>query len=316
MAKLTNTFSWSFSAAADFDECRRKRYWSKYGMWNGWDPSAPEIQRKAYQLNKMDNRYSLQGQAVEQAVMWVLREKQAGRDVTVDEAYDRVAKPFLNRCWKESKSRQWESSPKRYCCLREHYYGELDVAAGKELASAVTEHAKRCIGHFQERVLPRLEHVRAEHEVHVATVDQGGDPESFAFEGTKIYAIPDYVYRVGDQWHIHDWKSGRPKKEHQVQLALYGLWAHVKHRVSPENIVVYIEYLHDGVLAFEQLVAHHLESVKELARSSVSDMADYLVDGDIKANKPLPREDWDLALSRSSCRWCNFYELCKAELEK
>ena len=65
MAELENTFSWSYSAASDFEVCRRRRYWSKYGKWGGWSPQASPEQRKAYQLDKMDNLYSLLGQAVD-----------------------------------------------------------------------------------------------------------------------------------------------------------------------------------------------------------------------------------------------------------
>ena len=72
MAELKNTFSWSFSAGSDFDDCRRRRYWNKYGMWGGWGRNAPAESQLAYRLNKMNNRYSLQGQAAEEAVMWVL----------------------------------------------------------------------------------------------------------------------------------------------------------------------------------------------------------------------------------------------------
>ena len=112
MAELKNTFSWSFSASQDFEECRRKRYWSKYAMWNGWSNKATKLQKTAYRLNKMQNRYALMGQAVEDAAMWILREKQDGRDAGVDEAYEKIARPFLNRCWKESKGGQWRTSPR------------------------------------------------------------------------------------------------------------------------------------------------------------------------------------------------------------
>jgi len=315
MAELKNTFSWSFSAAGDFDECRRKRYWSKYGMWKGWDPKASELQRKAYRFNKMDNRYSLQGNAVEYAVMWVLRQKQEGKDVTADEAYEQIAKPFLNKSWKESRDGTWQADPKRHCCLHEHYYPDLNPTPEKEWTAALAEHTKLCIANFIERVLPRLEHVKPEQEVDIATPEKGGDPESFEFEGTKIYAIPDYVYRVDDQWHIHDWKSGKSRPEHKQQLVLYGLWANLKHGVPPENVFVYIEYLRDGVVALQQLTDRDLETVKAQIRDSVTDMTGYLVDGDTQRNAALPREEWDLAPTRSPCRRCNFYELCEPEFE-
>lgn len=104
MAELVNAFSWSFSAARDFEECRRRRYWAKYAAWGGWSDSATPIQKTAYRLAKMRNRFSLQGEAVERAVMWALRERQNGRDVAPEGAFETVARPYLRQCWDESTS--------------------------------------------------------------------------------------------------------------------------------------------------------------------------------------------------------------------
>jgi len=310
--ELVNKFSWSFSAAADFEECRRKRYWSKYAMWGGWDASASPVQRKAYQFSKMDNHHTVQGQAVEEAVMWALRRKQEGRDVTPEEVYESAARPILIRSWKESKSGGWEQDPKGCCCLREHYYGEWDAESEKAVGARMKETVHRCIENFLRLVLPRLADVRPEDEVAVA---KSGAPESFAWEGITIYAIPDYVYRRQGLWHIHDWKSGGVKPEHQDQLALYGLWAHQKHGIPPDQIVVFVEYLREGKVAMQALDESWLERARERIRLSVGDMAEYLVDGDGARNQPLPREDWELATDRGICARCNFFELCKPELD-
>ena len=109
MAELKNTFSWSFSAAEDFEACRRRRYWSKYGMWGGWARNASPEQRAAYRLNKMDNRWGLMGQAAENAIMWVLREHQQGRAATAAAAWEKVARPFLTQKWSESAAGNWRN---------------------------------------------------------------------------------------------------------------------------------------------------------------------------------------------------------------
>lgn len=313
MAELKNTFSWSFSAHEDFDECRRRRYWSKYAKWGGWDSSASEIQRKAYMLDKMDNRYSIQGNAVELSVMWVLREKQAGRDVSVDDAYEKIARPFLNNCWKESKNKEWQRDVKHLCNLREHYYPEQCSQDEKEWTPLVIENTRRCVGNFIERVLPQLEHVTQADEVEIAQVGGGGDPEHFVIEDVKIYAIPDYVYRDQGLFHIIDWKSGRPKPSHRNQVLLYGLWAHLKHGVPADEITVTLHYLSEGTAVIETLSDDGLLEIQAVVGDSVGDMTAYLEGEDRGRNKPLPREEWDLAPTREPCRFCNFYELCEPE---
>jgi hypothetical protein len=313
VAELQNTFTWSFSAAEDFEQCRRKRYWAKYGMWGGWAENATPQQRAAYRLGKMENGHSLLGQAVETAALWVIRQHQAGATVTADQAYEAAARPFLNRAWKESKDGGWRQSPKKYCCLKEFYYHELDADAQRRWVDMIVRQSRQCLATLLDSVLPRIAQVHKEQEIPIAT-PAAGDPEHFHCEGIKIYAIPDYVYRQGPELHIHDWKAGKVRERHQGQLSLYGLWAHVNHQVPPGQIHVHIEYLADGHVDSRALTAGDLELAKAHIAESVREMAEYLVDSDIGRNIPCPKEEWEMAAAPSLCRLCNFRELCAPEL--
>jgi len=311
--KLQNTFSWSFSAAADFDICRRRRYWSKYGMWGGWEKTASADQKKAYQLNKMNNRWGLMGQAAENAVMRVLRQHQAGAPISAEEAFETAARPFLRQKWTESRRGEWKTDPKGKCCLREHYYGTMGDE--KEVAEQMTAQIKECIVHFVEKVLPRIQMVAREQELPVRTPDQGGDPEHITWSGVKLYVIPDYAYRIGGQFHIHDWKAGKVKEAHREQLGLYALWAREKFGARPEDIFLYVEYLHSGQVAPFQIAEADYELLKARIEGSVAEMTEYLVDFDRSKNIPLPKEEWELAGDPDACRQCNFFELCREEIE-
>jgi hypothetical protein len=314
MAPLPNRFSWSFSAAEDFEQCRRLRYWSKYAKWGGWEQNASPLQRAAYRLDKMDNRYALRGRAVEEGVRWMLRESQAGRPVSAEDAYRQIARPLLNRSWKESLDRQWQENPKRFCCLHEHYYPSHQTSDPETWIPRIVETTQRCFAHFVEKVLPRLAGVEPSQEIHVASAAESGDPESFDLHGVKVYAIPDYAYCRGDGIHIHDWKSGAPKPGHVRQVSIYGQWAHLKHGFDPARIQVTCEYLADGTTHQEALSAARLAAVTEAIGESVADMAAYLVQEDRERNLPLPRELWELTIDRSMCRRCRFHELCAPEL--
>ncbi|MFL2860432.1 MAG: PD-(D/E)XK nuclease family protein [Pontiellaceae bacterium] len=313
MGRLKSVFSWSFSAAEDFEQCRRRRYWSKYAMWGGWEASASDEQKTAYRLNKMDNRWGLMGQAAERAIMWVLKENQLGVEVTAEQAWKTVARPFLTQKWTESLDGKWKQKPKQFCCLREHYYEQLDDdnAAKREIADQV----KLCIENFITNFLPRFAEIDAKQEIRIATPEMSGDSEHFVYEGVKVYAIPDYVYRVGDQVHIHDWKAGRMKPEqHRLQLATYALWAIVKYGVSIENIFLYVEYLKEGKVFPFQLTESEMDETRTFIGESVGEMSEYLVDYDREKNQALPKDEWELTLDLSACKFCNFYELCQPEL--
>jgi len=310
---LTNAFSWSISARDDFEECRRRRFWSKYAMWGGWNAAAPAQARDAYRLGKMQNCFSLQGAALERAVLWALRRIQAGDPVTADDAYAEAARPFLNAAWRESKTGRWRDSPKRCCCLHEHYYPDHHTTPEPERIQRMIATVQRGLTHAVARVLPALAAVRPEQEVAIHQAG-GGDPESFLLDGLKVYAIPDYAYRDGDTLHIHDWKSGQIRPSHRDQMAVYGLWAHTVHGQAPGAIRVHLEYLPHETTASDTATAAGLEQARAMIRQSAADMAAYLVNGDARRNEPLPREDWDLCAEPDVCRRCAFYELCKPEL--
>ena len=313
MARLQNRFTWSFSAAADFEECRRKRFWNKYAKWGGWERNATELQRTAYHLDKMDNRFTLQGDAVERTILWVLRQSQQGNAVTAEQAYEEVARPHLNNAWRESKAGLWRRDAKKHCCLHEHYYPDLHPGDDTSWTEGVIATIKQCTANFIEHTLPRLAGVTPAMEIPIANSETGGDPESFELEGIKIYAIPDYAYRRDGRLVIHDWKSGKPRPTHQGQMALYGLWAQVKHGASPDDIDVTLEYLADGSHHTETLNTERLEEVMMAIGESVADMTMYLIGEDREQNRPVPQEEWDLAPDRSPCRHCNFHQLCAPE---
>lgn len=315
MPELVNTFSWSLSAADDFSECRRRRYWAKYAMWGGWKEQASPLQKTAYRLSKMDNRYALIGRAVELAVVWALRELQAGRAVAVEDAYVKAARPYLNQCWSDSKKQLWRAQPKRHCCLHEHYYPQFHTRTEPEMTKQMIDQVKVCVGHFLDTVWPRLSAVRREDEVAIATPETGGDPESFPFDNVKIYAIPDYAYRRDGQLHIHDWKSGNPKPEHKLQMGIYGLWAHVRHGLPIGQIHVHLEYLLPSRVESATLTDADVTHIQQVIRESVGEMTEYLDGGDLRRNQPLPQDQWELAADTDLCRHCNFYELCKPELD-
>lgn len=312
--QLKNTFSWSHSAAVDFETCQRKRYWNKYGKWGGWDIRAAPEARKAYQLDKMDNFYSMLGQAVEQAAMHILRVHQAGGKCSDAEAYDRVAKVFMNDVWSDSRAGEWRNNPKRFRCLREHYYKTMSKEEERALAARIAEQAKACLKNFADRTMPRIADVAQGMELAIESADTPGDIENFMFEGVKVYAIPDYAYRKDGAIHIHDWKAGAERAAHLDQLAVYGLWAATKHRKQSENILVYAEYLTSGSVLADSIEESDLARAALRIETSIADMTEMLVDADRSRNEPLPIEEWELALTCEPCRHCNFYELCEDEL--
>lgn len=314
MAGLKNIFTWSISTGNDFELCRRRHYWKKYGSWNGWDKSSSDEAKKAYLLKNMQNRWSLIGVVAEKSIMWMLKQHQSKNRVSHDDVWNKIARPELTQKWNESKEGKWNISPKKYCLLSEHYYEkEIDeISIKKQIAKQV----KNCILNFEKVILPRLSSIDEIQEIKILTTEMSGDVEHFLYEGVKIYAIPDYAYKIDDKIHIHDWKAGKVKtKEHRSQLSLYALWAIEKYNYSLENIFLYIEYLNEPKVDPFQISEKDLDEVKLKLEESVGEMTEYLVNFDREKNEPLPKEEWELTADRTNCHFCNFKELCKDEFE-
>jgi CRISPR/Cas system-associated exonuclease Cas4 (RecB family) len=313
MAELVNNFSWSYSAAADFSDCHRKRYLGKYAKWGGWTSEATEEQCTTYRLSKMDNRYTLQGEVVERSAVWMMRQQQKGVPVSAEEAYETIARGLLRKAWDESTRQLWKIDVKK-CCLHEHYYPDFLQLEQMELMVTLSDAVKQCLQNFERVFVEKFAFIAPENEVQITRVGMG-DPEHFMFEGIKVYAIPDYVHKQGDRWFIYDWKSGKIREEHRKQLGVYALWAHVKHHVAPENIHISLEYLQTGQSIGSDITEEDLEATRVEIRASVEEMKEYLVDGDIGSNEPLPRENWPQTSRFGFCRNCSFYELCAPELD-
>lgn len=282
-------------------------------MWGGWEKNAAPKTKQAYRLNKMTNRWGIMGVATEETIMRVLRQHQAGNPITAEEAYEKVARPFLIRCWKESRNGDWKQKPKQFCCLHGHYYNTMTDE--KAAIGAIREQVMNCTQNFIEKVLPRIEKITFEQEIRIQTPEQGGDPENITWNNVKMYVIPDYAYRIGNQMHIHDWKAGKIKESHRDQLAGYALWAEVKYNEKIEDTFLYVEYLNEGQVLPFQLKTEEFDKQKSRIEASVAEMSEYLVDFDREKNEPLPKEEWELAADPNSCKLCKFYELCRLEQE-
>jgi CRISPR/Cas system-associated exonuclease Cas4 (RecB family) len=151
-------------------------------------------------------------------------------------------------------------------------------------------------------------------EIPIAPVGKG-DVEHLLIDGIKVYTIPDYVYVEDGVWHILDWKSGKAKPEHAAHVCLYALWAHRKHGVPADKILLSLEYLQEGRQLELPVTAFDLEQVMERLHDSVQDMAQYLEEADITLNRALPKAEWDLCFDPELCSRCPFFELCEPELE-
>ncbi len=314
MAELKNRFCWSFSQGKDFNECRRRHYWNRYGFWGGWDAMAPIEARTAYRLKQIQNKWSLIGEAVDRTIHEVIERAVVKAPISLDAALAKAA-GLLRAAWREHQSGKWRSDPKHCTCIRELYYNEVpaESSAGRTAwADSVKERTETCLRNFFEHVLPRLEGVTANDLLPIARAEQG-DPEHFHLGLVKIYAIPDCAYRSAGATVIHDWKTGIRRDEHRRQLAIYGVWAQSKHHVAPDHVTLLAEYLESGETSAQPFDDAAARATCDAIVASVNDIRKFIADGDTERNEPLPIESFPKTDDLKKCRNCNYRELCNRQ---
>lgn len=306
MAKFKSEFSWSFSRNSLFRECRRAYFYYYYASWGGWDRNVNVFIRRAYILKNIRNTDAWIGDIVHQVIKWILESKinctpNLFNDKGIMSHTQAVlkAKKMLSLTWEQSRSRQWEKNVKNNLNLFEHYY---DIEMDRDiLASKLQKVTKSLRSIYSGGFLDSLDQIAKDGFLTIDELD------SFDFEGTKLYAIPDFAVR-NNGYILYDWKTGKPYDKDVLQLSCYILYAMSKWKANPSDIKIIPVYLaQDGEL-FEAIKPVELEEVKNYIRDSIKEMKSVLID--LENNKTdiknCPKMDNTII-----CKRCRFKEICK-----
>jgi hypothetical protein len=300
-------FSWSYSRRRQLDDCPRGYYWNYYGYHNGWLDDADPDAQLAYRLKKLTSLHMYVGNVVHELAVDAISRERDGASVRAEELIQR-GRELLNRAYLESKDREaFLQRPKDRTMFRSFYYDsgpsqrEIDSVRDKLFTSIPNLLASAS---FAEAVrAPFVE------------VEEPGELTSFRVNGYQVYARPDLLYRDDSgTYHLVDWKTGKPTEGHIRQLRVYGLFLQSRPDLEDAPIEGHVEYLYLGERADLSLSADDLEDQRREIDESVATMRSYLESPE--DNKPLPRDRFPLKGDIGSCRWCNFYELCREEIEE
>jgi hypothetical protein len=304
MAELANVFSWSRSRAAMFEDCRRRYYYHYYGAWGGWEPTAPPAVRALYVLKHLTGRQGWAGRVVHGAVELALRALHAGRELPEAWLIEETVRRMRAE-WRFSRRGGYRERPKDGVALFEHEYG-LDVAPATW--QALREHVVRCLRNFHR--LPLLEEIRRTPRERWILIE---DVRAFDFEGTPVYAAPDFGYWTrADRLALVDWKTGSPDPgETAVQLGGYALYAQDILDTPPDRVDLLEVNLRAGEVTVHPWDAARLDAMRERLRLSIRAMKAWLRDpeGNVAVLEDFERTE-DLRL----CRGCNFRAVCRPEL--
>jgi hypothetical protein len=304
MAELANVFSWSRSRAGMFQECRRRYYYHYYGAWGGWDPAAPPELRRLYVLKQLTGRQGWAGRIVHETVELVLKALHAGQELPEARLLDETVRRMREE-WRFSRRGGYRERPKEAVALFEHEY---DVAVPPQGWQVLRDHVLRCLRNFHR--LPLLEDIRRTPGERWILIE---DVRAFPFEGTPVYAAPDFGYWTrDDRLALVDWKTGSPDPdETAVQLGGYALYARDILDVSPERVDLLEVNLRAGEVTSHPWDEARLADIRERLRLSIRGMKAWLRDPE--ANVAV-LDDFERTEDLRLCRWCNFKRVCRPEL--
>ncbi|MBI2095783.1 MAG: PD-(D/E)XK nuclease family protein [Candidatus Omnitrophica bacterium] len=302
MAVLENIFSWSKSRDEEFQECRRKYYYSRYASWGGWDKNAPKKTRAAYVLKNLKNRWAWKGERVHHAVERVLKTLRSGRTMPLEEAAESLTRQMREDYRSSKAKKNWEN-PKNSVGLFEHEY---ERAVPDEVWRDFHRSSVECLRHFFES--PFFKELSDDDKTSWLVIE---DLEEFDFQDAKVYVKLDFARKKDGKIEILDWKTGKnDAAAATVQIGAYAIYAMKKWGVSAGDIRAYLVNLGvDQPAPAPQAVNEALiEETRKIMAQSIGRMRQLLADP--QKNVPLPEDEFPYTDNDRLCNFCSFYKIC------
>lgn len=289
--EFTPILGWSVSRWDTFSACRRQYYYQYYTKVEGGRDRENFLTLKA--LKDLTSIPLEIGNVTHKIIEILLKRMQ------------KTTKPIDMRRFddfvRENTKRIVESKN-----FSEIYYEELEAIDPQvQILPKVSEALKNLLGGG------RIEWLA---EKAVESKDQWIiDPEGYGecrIGGQKAYCKVDFMFPVGDELHILDWKTGKKDdKKHGRQLRGYVTWAYFHFGVAAEKIVPTVAYLIPEYKERSIKVNEFdVEAFAEQIREETEEMYDYCED--IEQNTPLAKSEFPMTENLKLCSFCNFRELC------
>lgn len=323
---FANQFGWSISRESMFDSCRRRYYYHYYLSWGGWNDSAPPLAREAFKLKRLTSLPLWRGQLIHYVTTKVLSSlRRRGHLPPLKEVQHYISERFEKQ-FDFSEKKKYLTEPKKrgnrlnidWLALFEHEY---DRPLGWEKIKETLDDCLQSMeGLLECPLLREISQTDSSHWV-IENIDLAEFAQVFDFEGARVFAKTDFMFRGRDEtFNIVDWKSFRKKPDEReenpeegkarVQLGVYGYYAaKILQEPLPTIRLQEVNLLDNGKVVVYSINDEDLALFYEYIKKGVAKLASVLIDGDIKSNQALPREHFPKT-ENNLCRYCNFYRIC------
>lgn len=284
---FTPELGWSVSRYDIFNTCRRKYYHNYYAKHD-----EPELRDRALMLKSMTTVPLEIGNIahdVMESILHRLIKSSQPVDIVRLEAFVRqraqeyvTSKKFLEVHYKEQEEIAWEPIAER---------------AFASIRNIVTSDRFQWILNLPQSSKDQW------------MIEPAGFGET-RIEGMKAYCKVDFMLPHEDTIYIMDWKTGKPDPEkHRKQLIGYALFASFHFEGRFNHIIPMVCYVKEGYEEVQPEISNaDIQDFVDTVRKESEEMKSYTLD-EMK-NLPKMKAAFPLTDNISSCRFCEFRELC------
>jgi len=291
-------WSWSLSRHRIFKNCLRKYYFQYYKSHNGWEWDAPEENKKVYRLKKLQSVDAILGNTIHHLLHKIIHDGYPLKRKNID----MKIRKELNNAFRQSKNKPaWKVNPSKHIMLKEIYY-EDDLSESK--VEFINFKKDKILNYLMNSNI--VESIKDSYSV--KSFDTGTF-ENFEFNKTKVYAIPDLIYKKdkNESPNIIDWKTGKEKNSNIEQLKLYAYYYYKKNDYQGEINTSFV-YLYEQHKKDYEFSYDIIDEVESKINKSIKEMKQYLEKP--KWNKPLPQSEFIKRTNDVVCSYCKYRELC------
>lgn len=300
---FTSILGWSVSRFDTFTACKRQYWYTYYGKF--------DLEIDLMKINALKSLTSVPleiGNVTHKVIKTLLeRIKKTTQPIDNERFID-----YVNRTTLDITARKKFS---------EIYYREKDdIDHATEILPAVVDAATNLLGS------ERFEWLQS--EARERSAEWIVDPEGYGecrIDNLKAYCKVDFLFPVGDELVIIDWKTGKESitlpnartDKHGRQMRGYVIWAHFQFEHEIAKIKPIVAYLLPNYR--ERSYAGNefdIQDFTDTIRTETEQMYEFC--RDVDENFPKPKEEFPMTTNMMICKFCNFRELCgrTANLEK
>ena len=285
---FTSELGWSVSRYDVFQSCKRKYYHQYYAKHD-----EPALRDRALLLKSMTT-VPLEIGNIAHDVMESILHRLIKSSQPVD--IDRLEK-FVHQ-----KAQEYVTSKK----FLEVHYKEQEQIAWEPIAERAFGSIKNIV--TSDRFAWILELPQSSKDQWM--IEPAGFGET-RIEGMKAYCKVDFMLPHEETIYIMDWKTGKPDPEkHRKQLIGYSLFAKYHFDGRFAQIVPMVCYVKEGYEEVQpEITDADISAFVETVRSETAEMKSYNLD-EMK-NTPKMKASFAMTDNISSCRFCEYRELCQ-----